>query len=222
MGKIDEALATLTSIQNRTERALELAGLLSTLFKLRGVSLIVSGDMAFRSYANTNSPDPELELSSFAGNLSPRLLQEIMGGQLGAKGAINRWTVAGIYVRFQGQAVIARRDLCRDFASDHGVIKLWPAEEITAERILAAIYPGPNPRAHDEALTLLTNALAEAFRMDWIALRSLCHQPDFLVGEELTQLRIQAKQEADALGLLPDAIGAIPAESLQTSQLPAF
>jgi len=207
MGRIDDALLSLEQLEDGTERALQLAGLISTLFKIKGVALIVTGRLAFDSYANTAAPEPELELAALAGKLSPRMLQEIMAGQLHAEGAIDRWKAVGIPIRFLGETGATYRGVCRDFMTDHGVVKLIPAEEITVERILAAVYPVPNPVAHEEARQLLINALTDAFHMDWGVLQTLCHQPEYRVGEELAQLRAQAKQEADALGLSTDHIG---------------
>lgn len=207
MGRIDDALSSLGHLENGTERALQLAGLASTLFKIRGVVLVVTGRLAFDSYANTTAAEPELELATFAGKITPRMLQEIMGGQLHGEGMIDRWKVAGIPIRLLGEVVTAHPTLCRDFMTDHGVVKLIPVEEITAERILASVYPVPNAQAHEEARLLLINGLTEAFKMDWAILRTLCHLPEYRVGEELAQLRAQAKQEADAQGLGADPIG---------------
>jgi hypothetical protein len=165
------------------------------------VVLIVTGELALNSYADTKSSSPELELAVFSGKLTPRLLQDVMSGQLHSHGAIERWSLVGIPVRFRVDARMALPHLCRDFNTGHGVVKLRPAEEIAAERILAAVYPTINSIAYDQALALLTNGLLEAFRMDWAALGKLCHQPEYRVGEELAQLRMQAKLEADALVL---------------------
>ncbi len=207
MGRIDDALLSLEQLEDRTERALQLAGLISTLFKIKGVVLIASGQLAFDSYANTTSPNPEIEVAAFAGKLSPRALQEIMGEQLHAEGSIYRWMVSGIPVQFHRETATAYRGVCRDFMTDHGVVKLIPVEEIIAERVLAAVYPVPNATAHEEARLLLINGLTDAFQMDWSVLQTLCHLPEYRVGEELAQLRAQAKQEADALGLGADHIG---------------
>jgi len=207
MSLIDDALSSLEAIEDGTERALQLAGLVSTLFKIRGVVLIVTGQSAFDSYANTLSEHPELELAAFAGKLTPRMLQEIMGGQLRGEGSIYRWKVTGIPVRFQDDVSFTLRELCRDYMTDHGVVKLFPAEEITAQRILAAVYPVPNAVAEQEARLLLINGLTDAFKMDWTALRNLCHQPEYRIGEELAQMRAAAKQEADALGITVDPTG---------------
>jgi hypothetical protein len=221
MGRIDDALVSLRQLENETERALQLAGLISTLFKIRGVALIVTGRLAFDSYANTTTSEPELELATFAGKTTPRMLQEIMGGQLHGEGLIHRWKVAGIPIRLQESFATAHPALCRDFMTDHGVVKLIPAEEITAERILASAYPVPNAVAHEEARQLLINALTDAFKMDWTVLGALCHLPEYRVGEELAQLRAQAKQEADAQGLGADPVGQVPpppAEGVESTE----
>jgi len=215
MGKIDEAIQSLDGIEDLTERALQLAGLISTLFKLKGVILVATGELAFDSYANTSSEHPEVELAAFAGDLTPRAILEIMRGQLGGFGTIYHWVIAGIPVRFQNDTVIANRELCRDFTTDHGVVKLVPVEEITADYILAAVYPDLNAEAHDRAHLLLMNGLAEVIHMDWTALHALCHRPDYRVGEDLARMRLAAKREIDALGLARDHIG-------ETSKLPSI
>ena len=207
MSKLRAALDSIAAIESLPERSLEIAGLISTLFRLRDVELIVTGQLAFDSYAARTSPDVELELAAYAGKLTPRLLQEVMGGQLEAEGSVTRWTLLGIPIRFRFESSLALRNLARDLMTKRGLVKLWPAEEITAERVLAAVFPAANPAAERDALALLTNALIDAFDMDWIALRKLCHEPQYRVGEELTELRVLAKRNADTLGLTKDPFG---------------
>jgi hypothetical protein len=148
-----------------------------------------------------------VKLAAFAGDLTPRTMLEIMRGQLQAQGSFYQWIVAGIPVRFQNDTVIAHRELCRDFMTDHGVVKLVPVEEITADCILAAVYPGPDPEAQARAHLLMVNGLTDAFQMDWAVLHSLCHRPDYRVGEELAQMRLAAKKEADLTGRVRDHVG---------------
>ena len=167
---------------------------------------MVVGDVAYGAYASRASEWPELELAALAGKLTPRLLQEVMGLELGAKGGCDRWRLLDIPVRFHGASGLALRHLCRDRKTDFGYVKLRPVEELTAERLVAAVFPS-GQEARGEALKLLTRGLIDAFEMDWIALRELCHQPGYGVGEELTEMRMQAKREADARGLIPDQIG---------------
>jgi len=206
MGRIDEALIALEHIEDTTERALQLAGLISTLFKLRGVTLIVTGQLAFDSYANAVSDTPEVELAVFSGQRSPRTELDIMRGQLRAKGTFDHWKVTGIPVQFMGEAVIARRDLCRDFMTELGIVKLMPAEEIAAGCILASVYPETNTEAQTRARLLLINGLTEAFKMDWTALQTLCDRQEYRVGEELAKMRQSAKKDVDAIGAVADPL----------------
>jgi hypothetical protein len=214
MGRIDDAIRRLEGIEDGTERALQLAGLISTLFKIKGVILVVTNQLAFDGYANTASEKPEVELAAFAGTLAPRTILEIMRGQLYARGSLYHWTVAGIPVRLHNDTVIVHRDLCRDFTTNHGVVKLLPVEEITADCILAAVHPEPDPEAQTRAHLLLTNGLAETFHMNWTVLHNLCHRPDYRVGEELARMRLAAKKAVDASGTARDHIG-------ETSALPS-
>jgi hypothetical protein len=207
MGRIDDAILNLNTIEDKSERALQLAGLISTLFKIKGVILTVAGQLAFDIYANAASDKPCVELATFSGKLTSRLLLEIMRGQIHAKGSsIHHWKVAGIPVHFQGEALITYRELCRDFNTDLGVVKLLPAEEITADRILASVYPDVDTEAQTQARLLLINGLSEAFQMDWTTLQSLCDQQDYRVGEELARMRQSAKKDLDALGATQDPL----------------
>ncbi len=200
---------------DETERALQLAGLISTLFKIKGVALVVTNQLAFDGYVNTVSEKPEVDLAAFAGELAPRTVLEIMRGTLRASGSLHRWNVAGITVRFHNDAVIASRELCRDFTTNLGVIKLVPVEEITADYILAAVHPEPDPDAHARAHLLLVSGLADVFHMDWATLHALCHRPNYRVGEELAQMRLAAKKDVDAMGMARDHVG-------ETSKLPTI
>jgi len=206
MGRIDDALLQLESIEDTSERALQLAGLVSTLFKIKGVVLIVTGRLAFDIYANVASDKPEVDLAPFTGKINTRLILEIMRGQLRAAGTLDEWIVAGIPVRFLPEPIISYRELCRDFNTDLGVAKLPPAEEITADRILASVYPEPDQEAQTQARLLLINGLSEAFVMDWATLQNLCHHNDYRVGEELARMRQAAKKDVDAIGATPDPV----------------
>jgi hypothetical protein len=207
MGRIDEAIAHIEQIEDGTERAFQMAGLISTLFKLKGIVLIVTGHPAFEIYANATSDHPAVELALFSGNPTPRIVLEVMRGQLYAKGGQGRWKIAGITVRLLGQATILYPDLCRDFNTEHGVVKLVPAEELTAECVLASIHPEPDFEAQTRARLLLINGLSEAFHMDWGTLQTICTHPDYRVGEELAQMRTAAKKDVDAMGAHRDDVG---------------
>jgi hypothetical protein len=207
MGKIEEAKFLLENIEDRTERSLQLAGLLATLFKIKGIVLVVVGQLAFDSYANAPSNTPELDMAVLSGKLLPRTELEIMREQLDAKGVLHHWNMAGISIRFQTDSTVLYPDLCRDFMTDHGVAKLAPVEEITAESILTGYYPVADWEAQTRARLLMINALTNAFQMDWTVLHQICHRPEFRIGEELAKMRLAAKKDVDAVGGTADQVG---------------
>jgi hypothetical protein len=207
MGRIDDALRTLENIPIGTERALQLAGLISTLFKINGVGLVATRHLAFHSYADTQYPHPEVELAPVSGPLPLRMVLDVMRGQLRAKGSTYHWTLAGLPVRFHDSANVHHRELCRDITTSLGVIKLIPVEEITANYILASVYPKPDAGSHVRAHRLLFMGLSETFEMNWQVLHSLCHRPEYRVGDELAQMRLEAKKDVDAQGRGRDHVG---------------
>lgn len=208
MGKIDEALVQIESIKDWTERAMTLGGLVSTLLKLKGVTPIIVGRLAYDTYLGNSNEQEELILATLSGRLSPRILQEVFGEQLRGTGMMWKWKVANTVVKITGEAVLERKELCRDFQTDYGVAKLMPVEELCAERILASIYPKPNEQARYEAKRLLILGLAETLVIDWQVLQELCNSERYRAGEQLAALRTEAKQEVDAAIAAEAALGA--------------
>jgi hypothetical protein len=209
MGKIDESLLTLEGIEDKTERAFQMAGLITTLFKIKGIVLVVTGRLAFDLYANAASKNPELELAPLNVKLTPRMLQETMAGQLRAKGLTTHWTLVDIPIQFQTEVVTGLRGSCRDFMTENGVAKLLPAEELTAERIVASVYPVVDEEAQTQVRLLLINAMSRAFEMDWGVLQTLCNLPEYRIGEELSQVRAAAKKDVDAMGVASDPLSVV-------------
>jgi hypothetical protein len=197
MGKIDEALIRIESIKDPTERAMTLGGLASTLLKLKGVTPIIVGRLAYDIYLGNTDQQKELILATYSGRFTPRVLQEIFGEQLRGTGLIWKWRIASTDVRITGEALLERKELCRDFRTDYGVVKLIPVEELLAERLLASFYPKPNEQARYEAKRLLMLGLAESLPLDWPALQELCNSELYRAGEQLASLRTEAKQEVD-------------------------
>lgn len=211
MGKVDEALLQIESIKDWTERAMTLGGLASTLLRLKGVTGIIVGRLAFDIYMGNSNEQEELIIATHTGRFTPRILQEVFGEQLHGTGKMWNWKVADTTVKLTGEAVIERKDLCRDFQTDFGVVKLVPLEELIAERILASFYPKPNEQARFEAKRLLTLGLAESILVDWQVLQELCNSQIYRAGEQLAALRTEAKQEVDAALAAEEALNAATA-----------
>jgi hypothetical protein len=199
MSKVNEALARIQASPDTTERAMFLAALISTLMRIRGVELVMVGDIAFDCYADRSGTSAHLTLCLLEGRLNARLMQEVLGAHLGGTGMTWKWEIAGVSVKLGGQVLTDFPGLCRDFKTDFGVAKVIPAEELVAERILASVYPARNAVAHEEARHLMALALADVFAMDWEILLALCQSKSYSVADQFTALRQEADREARRL-----------------------
>ena len=197
MSKVDEALDKIKAVEDATERALFVGALITTLLKLKGVMPIIVGQTALDCYSNVSHGRDELLLAFFSGKPTPRMLQEVLGEQLKGEGGVWRWRIANINVRFSGDVYTEQRELCRDFQTDYGIAKLVPAEELIAERVLAAVYPRENIEARQEAKQLMVGALMETFLIEWPVLQKICDSPGYRVGEALAVIRAETKKEID-------------------------
>jgi hypothetical protein len=198
VSKIDEALAKIQLVEDTSERALQLAGLISTLLKLKGVVPVVIGQTALDCYTNGQGGPAELNLSVHSGKVSPRIMQEVFGEQLLAKGLLMEWQVAQINVKMEEEFISEHKEMCRDFKTDFGTVKLIPAEDLTAAKLWQATRPEVGEAALLQAKKLLVNALAETFVMDWDVLEQICASPAFQVELLLEEYRAEAQQELDA------------------------
>jgi hypothetical protein len=197
MGKVDDVLARIATIEDSTVRAFQLAGLSSALLKIKGVVPIMMGALAYDCYVSDTNTNRELWMGTYAGKLTPRILQEVFGEQMHGQGLMWEWQIAGISVHLTGDAPVTHRDLAREFQGDYGSIRLVPIEEITAERVLASIIPGGNEQAALEAKRLMQLGLSNALVFNWRVLQDLCNHINYRVGEQLARLRMEAKAEYD-------------------------
>ena len=212
MIKIDESLKVLRDYEDLTERALDIAGLVSTLFRIRSVVLALGGNLAFGAYVNAKFETPFLELSAISGKVYPRLLQEIMAGQLKATGMLDRWVLEGIEIIIQPGKESPLRHLYRDFQTEFGPYKLVPIEELIAERLVAGTFPIPNETAYYEAFELVKSGMMEQVAVDWGQLLKLCGQPEYRVEDELADIRQRVKKELDEEGFVGESHEQTPDE----------
>jgi hypothetical protein len=195
---IEDSLTAIQGIEDSTERAMALGGLISTLFKIKGVVPVMAGRLSYDCYVGDTNTGQDLILCTHSGTVQPRLLQEVLGEQLQGEGMTWKWQIAGVPVEIQGEIHSAHKELCRDFQTDFGIVKLMPLEELIAERVLASIYPRDNEIARDEAKRLMAMGLANVYDIKWPALQALCDSNAYRVGEQLATLRGEAKQDVDA------------------------
>ncbi len=195
--QIQRALADITAETDPTLKHLKLASLVSTVFRERGIELVVVGGSAIEFYTEGAyvSGDLDLCLTASPRPLTVRERQEIMA-QLEARGGPRSWEVAGAYVDVLGSFENLARTPLRKLQSPYGDICVSPVEELIVERILVARYPQEFPPARECAKKLLAAALREEVETDWREVKRLAQSSAYQNWKEVQTL---ADEEAKAL-----------------------
>jgi hypothetical protein len=197
--QIQIALADISAEQDATLKSLKLASLCSALWKERGVELVVVGGSAIEFLTDGAYASGDLDMCHATGATLPmRLRQEIMG-LLGAEGGPRSWQVAGVYVDLLGPAESFARTPYRRVEGPYGAVLVMKPEDLLVERVLVAVYPGPNATARDCAKKLIAVALGAGLKMDWQEVRRLADLPEYrnlpdcvaLVREVANELKIE-------------------------------
>lgn len=191
MAEIDikKAIADITSTSDLLERALKLAGLITTLFQRHGFPLVVVGGSAVEFYTEGGYMSGDIDFCRKSLNaIPPRLMQEIIS-ELGGKGAARSWEICGLYVDLLGilenESVLPNRELETPF----GTVRIIPPELALVERILVAFYP-PSSELLTTARKMMVAAVGDP-NFNWDEAERLAALPSFGVLEELRKLRTE-------------------------------
>ena len=191
MAEIDirKAIADITSTSDLLERALKLAGLITTLFQQHGFPLVVVGGSAVEFYTEGGYMSGDIDFCRKSLNaIPPRLMQEIIS-ELGGKGVARSWEVCGLYVDLLGilenESVLPDRELETPF----GTVRVIPPELALVERILVAFYP-PSSELLTTARKMMVAAVGDP-NFNWDDAERLAALPSFGVLEELRRLRVE-------------------------------
>ena len=191
MAEIDirKAIADITSTSDLLERALKLAGLITTLFQQHGFPLVVVGGSAVEFYTEGGYMSGDIDFCRKSLNaIPPRLMQEIIS-ELGGKGVARSWEVCGLYVDLLGilenESVLPDRELETPF----GTVRVIPPELALVERILVAFYP-PSSELLTTARKMMVAAVGDP-NFNWDEAERLAALPSFGVLEELRKLRTE-------------------------------
>ncbi len=204
--QIRTALADITAEADPTLKHLKLASLVSTIFRERGIELVVVGGSAIEFYTEGAyvSGDLDLCLTASPGPLTVRQRQEIMA-QLEARGGPRSWEVAGAYVDVLGSFENLARTPLRRLRGPYGEIRISPVEELIVERILVARYPQDFRPARECAKKLLAAALREEVETDWREVKRLAQSSAYqnwkdvkaLVYEQAKALQVRSPCDSD-------------------------
>ncbi len=191
MAEIDikNAIADITSTSDLLERALKLAGLITTLFQRHGFPLVVVGGSAVEFYTEGGYMSGDIDFCRKSLNaIPPRLMQEIIS-ELGGKGVARSWEVCGLCVDLLGvlenESVLPNRELETPF----GTVRIIPPELALVERILVAYYP-PSSELLSTARKMMVAAVGDP-DFSWDEAERLAALPSFGVLEELRRLRTE-------------------------------
>lgn len=181
----ETARVDIESTTDLLERAMKLAGLLTTLFQERGFPLVVVGGSAVEFYTEGGYMSGDIDFCrKTLRAVPPRLMQEI-AESLGGKGMGRTWLICGLCVDLLGilenEAVVAERILQTPF----GDVKIIPPELVLVERIL---YAEQDAECRSSARQMMCAALNDA-SFDWREAERLAGLRDFQVFPQLRALR---------------------------------
>ena len=189
--KRDVARADIESTNDLLERAMKLAGLLTTLFRERGFSLVVVGGSAVEFYTEGGYMSGDIDFCrKTLRAVPPRLMQEI-AESLGGKGVGRSWLICGLCVDMLGVLENEAQSAERTLQTPFGDVRLIPPELALVERVL---YAEQDAECRPSARQMMCAALADA-TFDWAEAERLADLRDFKV---LPQLRTLKKEVANA------------------------
>ncbi len=194
---IHAALADISAEDDPTLKHMKLAGLVSTLFRERGVELVVVGGSAIEFYTEGEYASGDIDLCTTSlRRPDQRMRQEVMG-LLGAKGGPRSWEVAGHYVDILGALEGLTKKPLDELQTPYGPVHVSPPEELLVERVLASVYPSAHEPSAQCAKTLIAVALSGQIEMDWREVMRLAELPEYRI---LLEIKESVDQIADELG----------------------
>ena len=182
---IAAAKADIEATGDLLERALKLSGLIVSLFRECGFSLVVVGGSAVEFYTEGGYMSGDIDFCrKTLKAVPPRLMQEI-AERLGGKGLGRNWLICGLYVDILGLLETETALPERIVETPYGPVQLIPPELTLVERILYAEQDG---ECVPSARQMMVAALNDA-SFDWAEAERLADLRDFKVLPQLKALR---------------------------------
>jgi hypothetical protein len=194
----DELQAAITDIETTSdllEKAMKLAGVVTSLFRDAGWNLVVVGGSAVEFYTEGAYMSGDIDFCRRSFDRIPlRKLQDLMA-RLGGRGGPRSWLVAGLYVDLLGVLENEARTPCRDVVTPYGTVSIMPAELAVVERVLLAYYPQADAEARGTAKKMVAACLTGQTEVDWNEVERLAALKDFDIVAELTELKQEVANE---------------------------
>ena len=193
--QIQTALEAVAAESDPAIKHLQLAGLVSAVFRERGVELVVVGGSAIEFYTEGAYVSGDLDLCLISpSRLDLRTRQALMG-RLGGRGGPRSWQVAGVYVDILGEVETLARTPFHELQAPCGPVRLVSPEDLLVERLLISVYPQRHEPAELCARKLIAVALSEQVEVDWPELRRLAERPEYRILPVLEKLVAEVAHE---------------------------
>ena len=185
--ELQRALDDINNTADLLERALKLAGLLTSLFQNRGFPLVVVGGSAVEFYTEGGYMSGDIDLCRTSLKAIPlRVMQEVIA-ELGGKGVARSWEICGLFVDMLGFLESETVLPCRELQTPYGVVRIIPPELALVERVLVACCPY-SEEATVTAKKMMVAALADT-AFDWKETERLAALPSFDVLNEMLTIK---------------------------------
>ena len=182
---ISLAKADIEATSDLLERALKLSGLVVSLFRERGFSLVVVGGSAVEFYTEGGYMSGDIDFCrKTLKAVPPRLMQEV-AELLGGKGLGRNWLVCGLYVEFLGILEAETSLPERIVETPYGTVRMIPPELTLVERIL---YAEQDAECENSARQMMVAALNDP-DFDWNEAKRIAASPSFNVLGRLSALK---------------------------------
>ena len=183
--EIADARADIEATDDLLERAMKLAGLITTLFAQRGFHLVVVGGSAVEFYTEGGymSGDIDFCRRSLKGP-SPRLVRDVLL-PLGGTCVGRNWQVCGLFVDLLGIVESETSKEYRELVTPYGKVSILPPELALVERVF---YSLDSEECVASARQMIAAALEDP-AFDWCEAERLAGLPDFNVLSELRAMR---------------------------------
>lgn len=185
--ELQRALDDINNTADLLERALKLAGLLTSLFQNRGFPLVVVGGSAVEFYTEGGYMSGDIDLCRTSLKAIPlRVMQEVIA-EVGGKGVARSWEICGLFVDMLGFLESETVLPCRELQTPYGVVRIIPPELALVERVLIACCPY-SEEATVTAKKMMVAALVDA-AFDWKEAERLAALPSFDVLNEMLTIK---------------------------------
>ena len=186
-GKIAAAKRDIESTADLLERALKLAGLVTSIFAEHGIPLVVVGGSAVEFYTEGGYMSGDIDFCRRSLRaIPPRLAVDIMK-RLGGESLGRNWLVCGLYVDMLGLLENESIYPYRELETPYGAVCVLPPELALVERIL---YAESSQECVASARQMMAAALHDP-KFDWEEAERLAALPDFKVLETFRQLKAE-------------------------------